>query len=166
MITALKQFIRDITLGEERKQGMAEDETKLAAAALLFHLVDVDGVVDENESAKLREILKSHYNLSDAETKSLIDAAKVRDQEAVDLYGFTSVLKRSTDESERLAIVEMMWQIVYADGYVHEFEDNTIWRVAELLGISSRNRMLLRQKVAESLGLNGIQNEDISNGSS
>lgn len=160
MLTALKQFIREITLGEERKEGLAEDETRLAAAALLFHLVDVDGVVDESESSKLREILKGHYNLSDAETTKLIDAAKQRDHEAVDLYGFTSVLKRSLDEPERLAVVEMMWQIVYADGYVHEFEDNTIWRVAELLGISSRDRMLLRQKVAESLGLDGIQNED------
>ncbi|MBO0347080.1 TerB family tellurite resistance protein [Roseibium limicola] len=163
MLNALKQFIREITVGEERKAGLAEDETRLAAAALLFHLVDVDGVVDDNESNTLREILKSHYGLSEAETTKLIDAAKQRDQEAVDLYGFTSVLKRSTDEAERLAIVEMMWQIVYADGYVHEFEDNTIWRVAELLGISSRDRMLLRQKVADSLGLEGTQNEDNAN---
>ncbi|WP_428688058.1 TerB family tellurite resistance protein, partial [Roseibium sp.] len=71
------------------------------------------------------------------------------DEEAVDLYGFTSVLKRTTDEAERLAIVEMMWEIVYADGHVHEFEDNTIWRVAELLGVSTRDRMSLRHKVAQ-----------------
>ena len=70
-------------------------------------------------------------------------------EEAVDLYGFTSVLKRTTDEEERLAIVEMMWEIVYADGHVHEFEDNTIWRVAELLGVSTRDRMTLRHKVAQ-----------------
>ena len=44
----------------------------------------------------------------------------------------------------------MMWEIVYADGHVHEFEDNTIWRVAELLGVSSRDRMVLRHKVAKS----------------
>ena len=88
--------------------------------------------------------------MSDDETKELIDIAKARDSEAVDLYGFTSVLKRRTDEAERLAIVEMMWEVVYADGHVHEFEDNTIWRVAELLGISTRDRMNLRRKVAKS----------------
>jgi len=58
-------------------------------------------------------------------------------------------LKRTADETERLAIVEMMWEIVYADGHVHEFEDNTIWRVAELLGVSTRDRMTLRHKVAQ-----------------
>jgi uncharacterized tellurite resistance protein B-like protein len=150
MLTAFKHFIREITLGESGKTTFAEDDKRLAAAALLFHLVDVDGVIEESESRTLREILQSHFELSDAETDELIKAAKQRDNEAVDLYGFTSVLKRTTDEAERLAIVEMMWQIVYADGHVHEFEDNTIWRVAELLGISTRDRMTLRQKVAKS----------------
>ncbi|GGB39203.1 hypothetical protein GCM10011316_09050 [Roseibium aquae] len=148
MFTALKHFLQELTFGESEKVKFAEDDKRLAAAALLFHLVDIDGVVDENESRKLRDILKAHFSLTDAETNELIKTAKQKDSEAVDLYGFTSVLKRTADEQERLAIVEMMWEIVYADGHVHEFEDNTIWRVAELLGISTRDRMLLRQKVA------------------
>jgi len=149
MLTAFKQFIREITLGESGKT-FAEDDHRLAAAALLFHLIDVDGVIDDTESTKLQEILQDHYSLTEAETKELIKIAKLRDSEAVDLYGFTSILKRKTDEAERLAIVEMMWEVVYADGHVHEFEDNTIWRVAELLGVSTRDRMTLRQKVAKS----------------
>ncbi|SHM94430.1 tellurite resistance TerB family protein [Roseibium suaedae] len=150
LFSSLSQFIRDVTVGDGGKKSFADDDKRLAAAALLFHLVDVDGVVEESESRKLKEILQRHYELSDAETVELVEAAKQKDSEAVDLYGFTSVLKRSTDEEERLAIVEMMWEVVYADGQVHEFEDNTIWRVAELLGISTRDRMTLRQKVARS----------------
>ncbi|MBN9673359.1 TerB family tellurite resistance protein [Roseibium aggregatum] len=149
MLSALKNFVREMTLGDSGKKTFAEDDTRLAAAALLFHLVDVDGVIEDSESEKLRQILQKHYSLSDTETTKLIAAAKQRDEEAVDLYGFTSVLKRTTDETERLAIVEMMWEIVYADGHVHEFEDNTIWRVAELLGVSTRDRMTLRHKVAQ-----------------
>ncbi|MEP2703437.1 MAG: TerB family tellurite resistance protein [Roseibium sp.] len=150
MLNALKSFVREITFGDSGKKTFAEDDKRLAAAALLFHLIDIDGVIDDNESAMLREILQSHYGLTDQETTELIAAAKQRDEEAVDLYGFTSVLKRTTDEDERLAIVEMMWEVVYADGHVHEFEDNTIWRVAELLGVSSRDRMTIRHKVAKS----------------
>ena len=45
-------------------------------------------------------------------------------------------------------IVEMMWQLVYADGRLNEFEDNVIWRAADLLGISSRDRIALRRQVA------------------
>jgi len=71
---------------------------------------------------------------------------------AVDLYGFTSVLKRRLDEAERERIVSMMWELVYADGKVHEFEDNLIWRVAELLGVSSQARIRLKQAVRDNIG--------------
>jgi len=45
-------------------------------------------------------------------------------------------------------VIWMMWEIAYADGKVDEFEENIVWRVAELLGISSRDRINLRQEVA------------------
>jgi hypothetical protein len=45
-------------------------------------------------------------------------------------------------------MVEMMWQMVYADHNVTEFEDNLIWRAADLLGVSSRDRIELRRRVA------------------
>jgi len=43
----------------------------------------------------------------------------------------------------------MMWELVYADGQVSEFEDNVVWRAADLLGISSRDRIDLKHQVAE-----------------
>jgi uncharacterized tellurite resistance protein B-like protein len=69
--------------------------------------------------------------------------------EAVDLYHFTSVIMRSVNEEGRLRIIEMMWELVYADGQVSEFEDNVVWRAADLLGISSRDRLDLKHSVAE-----------------
>ncbi len=44
----------------------------------------------------------------------------------------------------------MMWQIVYADGTVTEFEDNLIWRAADLLGVSRDERIALREQVMNS----------------
>jgi uncharacterized tellurite resistance protein B-like protein len=61
---------------------------------------------------------------------------------------FTSVLRRALDDDGRQKIVEMLWDIAYADGAADEFEENTIWRIAELLGVSTRDRVLLRQRVA------------------
>jgi uncharacterized tellurite resistance protein B-like protein len=59
---------------------------------------------------------------------------------------------RSVNEEGRLKIVEMMWELVYADGQVTEFEDNVVWRAADLLGISSRDRIDLKHRVAERQG--------------
>ena len=46
----------------------------------------------------------------------------------------------------------MLWQIVYADGIITEFEDNLIWRAADLLGVSRRERIALRQRVTGASG--------------
>ncbi|MBL6431800.1 MAG: TerB family tellurite resistance protein [Alphaproteobacteria bacterium] len=147
-VSGLEELLKNAVTGEDDTLKFAEDDHRLAAAALLVHIISVDGVVDDAERAALSDVLKHHYQLTPEMTADLIKAATRRDNEAVDLYGFTSVLKRSLDIDERLKILEMMWQLVYADGIVHEFEDNTIWRVAELLGISSRDRLALRRKVA------------------
>jgi uncharacterized tellurite resistance protein B-like protein len=42
----------------------------------------------------------------------------------------------------------MMWELVYADGQVSEFEDNVVWRAADLLAVSSRDRLDLKHRVA------------------
>jgi uncharacterized tellurite resistance protein B-like protein len=78
----------------------------------------------------------------------LIASATRVEGEAVDLYHFTSVIMRQVDAEGRLRIVEMMWELVYADGEVSEFEDNVVWRAADLLAVSSRDRIELKHRVA------------------
>jgi uncharacterized tellurite resistance protein B-like protein len=59
---------------------------------------------------------------------------------------------RSLDEAGRKRIVQMMWELVYADGQVSEFEDNVVWRASDLLGISQRDRIDLKHAVADRVG--------------
>ncbi len=147
MFRALRDFITELA-GDAPARTFAEDDHRLAVAALLVHLISVDGIVRPAEQAAISRTLASTYGLSPEETRRLVEEAREADDEAVDLYRFTSVLKRTLDEQGRLSVVEMMWQAVYADGTVTEFEENTVWRVAELLGVSTRERVALRQRVA------------------
>ncbi len=124
-------------------------ELRLAAAALLVHAAVIDGQFDSDEHWKLKTLLQSRFELSDGDARQLIKEAETREREAVDLYRFTSVLCAELDQDGRKRIIEMLWEIVLADGVVHEFEANLVWRVAELLGVSTRDRVILR-KVAES----------------
>ena len=93
-----------------------------------------------------------HRAFLDAAAGELIEQAAVADEKAVDLYHFTRLLNGSLDESERLRLIEMMWTIAYADGRASEFDDNLIWRVADLLGVSSTERIALRHRVAAQSG--------------
>ena len=85
----------------------------------------------------------------------LIEQAAVADEKAVDLYHFTHLLNDSLDDNERLRMIEMMWTIAYADGAVSEFENNLIWRVADLLGVSSTERIALRHASPRQSGNGG-----------
>ena len=127
-------------------------DKNLAAAALLVHVIAADGKITAEEEKRLSEILRQHYSVTDGEAETLANAAKLAQNDAVDMYRFTSILKSEMEENERLALIEDLWEMVYADGEVHEFEDNVVWRVAELIGIQTRDRMILKQRVLSRRG--------------
>lgn len=148
MFDALKTFIAEVTGAEGAHRGFSEDDYRLAAVALLVHTANVDGQTDLAERRRLKAIIEERFGLDGNATAELIQQAEQSDRDAVDFFHFTSVLKRALDDEGRLKIIEMMWEIAFADGAVDELEENTIWRVAELLGVSTRERVLLRQSVA------------------
>lgn len=121
-------------------------DPKLCAAALLVHLSAVDGEVSVEERKTIERTLTEHYKLSAAEVADLVVLATEKDHEAVDFYGFTQTLNK-LEQHQKLEIIRMMWQVVFADSENHELEDNMVWRVAELIGVSSRDRTVLRAEV-------------------
>ena len=148
MLESLKQFLADLAGGTKPQHHFQDGDYRLAAAALLIHVSTIDGEASPAERNKLHSVLKNGFNLDDEGTVELIDEASAADRDAVDLYHFTSLINRSLDEAGRIGVVEMMWEIVFADGEVNEFEDNLMWRAADLLGVSSRERIAARQRVA------------------
>jgi uncharacterized tellurite resistance protein B-like protein len=147
MLKEIKSFFADLTGGKEMAH-FDDNDYRVAAAALLVHVATLEKELSEPSRAKLHALLKSRFELTDELTEELIDAAVAADHEAVDFYHFTSLLNRTLNEEGRQRIVEMMWEMVYADGRVSEFEDNVMWRVSDLLGVSTRDRIALRQEVA------------------
>jgi uncharacterized tellurite resistance protein B-like protein len=148
MLDRLRHFIIDV-ISPEAPELRSFDETgcKLAATALFIHVISLDGQPSDVEMRKLHELIESRFGLDPGTANKLITSATLAEGEAVDLYQFTSVLMRSLNDEDRLRIVEMMWELVYADGRVSEFEENVVWRAADLLAISSRDRIELKHRV-------------------
>jgi len=150
MLDRLRQFIAEVVSSAAHEQRhFDESDHRLAATALLIHVISLDGKPSEAERRKLHALLEDRFNLDPGTADRLIRDATVVEGEAVDLYQFTSVIMRSVNLEGRLRIIEMMWELVYADGRVSEFEENVVWRAADLLGVSSRDRVNLRHRVAD-----------------
>ncbi|MGA8615505.1 MAG: TerB family tellurite resistance protein [Xanthobacteraceae bacterium] len=149
MFESFKHFVSEFVDGGKHPSQFADDDYRLAAAALLVHAGAIDGEMSQSERDKLRAVIKQRFNLDDAATDELIEKATAAEHQAVDLYHFTHLLNRALDEEGRARVIEMMWEIVYADGQRDELEDNLLWRAADLLGVSPRERIELRQRIAQ-----------------
>jgi len=147
LFVAIRDFVSELA-GGDRQGGFDAPALRLATAALLVHAAAVDGAVTRSERDELSGLLQQRFALDRAATTDLIDQATAADEKAVDLYHFTRLLNDSLDDTERLRLIEMMWSVAYADGAVSEYENNLIWRVADLLGVPSTERIALRQRAA------------------
>ncbi len=137
-------------LFREKETPELSNEPKLAVAALLIHLAAVDGSTSDAERDAVRHTLMDYYALNEAEVGKLVDEATRRERDAVDFYRFTSAITQ-LPEDERIEIIRMMWQVVFADDKNHELEDNMVWRIAELIGVSARQRTMLRKQMSRGL---------------
>ena len=147
MFESFKAAISNL-VGNARPRTAAGHDTSLATAVLLTRVTTVHREMSEARSEKLRALLKSGFGIDDHTTSQLIEQAAKADRNSVDLYRFTRQLNEVLDEERRLQTVRMMWQMAYAEGNANEFEVNIIWRAADLLGVSSRQRVELRQQVS------------------
>jgi uncharacterized tellurite resistance protein B-like protein len=148
MFDAIMKFIGELNEDQPRADDFAETDYRLAAAALLVHTAGIDGQVSDAEHARLHDLIKQRFKLDDKAADKLLARAEEADEKAIDLYQFTTRLNRALDDNQRARIVEMMWQVVFADGKVTEFEDNLIWRAADLLHVSREQRIALKTRVA------------------
>jgi uncharacterized tellurite resistance protein B-like protein len=147
MFERVLAFLKELPSGgSDGRRLSRDDDPRVAAAALMYHVMDADGVRHDDEWERMKELLTESYGVTGEALDTLVVAGGEADEDAVDLYAFTSVLKRHLDAAARIEFIGVMWEIVFADGELHELEDHTLWRIAELIGVDRRDRILARQK--------------------
>jgi uncharacterized tellurite resistance protein B-like protein len=138
--------------GQDLSRG--EDELQLAVAALLLEAaIVVDGQFDENERDTIQRILERRFGLSPADAQELLAAAKRRVEGSAQLFRFTSTINNRLARERRVELIEMLWQVAYADGVLDPLEDSLLRRVAGLIDVSDRDRGDAKRRVLRQLGL-------------
>lgn len=153
MLDRIQAFLH--TLTSHHASEFAPDDPRVAFVALCFQVMEADGTVSQQEQRKFRDLVRTHYHLNEDQLKALIEVGRDESREAVDYYRFTSDLKRHlANEEDRVELIGILWDIVYADGSRTEIEDHVIWRIADLLGVSARDRVTQRQQAAARIAEN------------
>jgi uncharacterized tellurite resistance protein B-like protein len=151
MFEGLRSFVADL-IGSEGERPFDENDYRMAATAVLVHVADADGAFDALERTRLRKLVMEQFGLDGGDAGRLIAQAQLSEAEAVDLDRFIGVLRRSLDADGRLKLVEMMWDLVYADGAPLEVEDSIVFRIGQMLGVPAPDLELLRRSRAPGLG--------------
>lgn len=138
--------------GEDAASAPPEDP-KLAAAVLMVEVARMDETIDAEERDRIVELVAWKFDLNQAEATSLVAEAERVTQGPAHWHRFATPLRDQLSESERIQIVDLLWDIVYADGQLHHLEMSLMRRVSSLLNISDADSGAARQRARKRHGL-------------
>jgi len=136
--------------------GSADDEAlelPRAAAALMALTARLDGHVEAVETATIRRVVERNFHLSPEATAELMVEADRVAGEATDLFSLTEEINSHLEPEKRVSVIEMLWEVAFADGELSDFEANLLRRAAGLLYVSDRDNGEARKRALERLGL-------------
>lgn len=150
MFDRIKDFL---TGGGAPEVGHGFDHLQVAVVALLIRAATTDAKFTSDERETIRRIAAAAFRLSPQELDRLIAAAEGEEAETMDLFHWAQTIKRAYGEEERIALIEKMWEVVYADGELDDYEANLLRRVAGLIYVPDRDSGQARQRVLARLGM-------------
>lgn len=129
------------------------DQLQLAVAALLVHAATQDDTFDADERRTIERLLGERFDLAPDAVGQLLAGAERRAEDSTQLYPFTRAVIEGLDEAGRVQVIEMLWEVAYADGVLHPDEDALVRRIAGLLYVSDYDRGAARKRVLQRICL-------------
>ena len=155
MLRRLKAALEAHRASEPAVPSVSTDPARLACAALLTRAAWLDGHLSESEEAAVERTMVDRFGLGPDEVRTILAEAEDDLDRSVDIYRYTRALRVAFDEKERIELLEMLWEVVYADGVVHAYEAQLMRRLAGLLYVEDRDSGTARKRALARLGLAG-----------
>lgn len=131
MLSKISAFFQSLAETENSQEN--EISLEIACSVLLCEVMLADGQLDDTEKAKLNDIISSQFQLTDIEVAEIIQHALLLCENATDFYQFTSKINESYSLEQRIKMLELLWQVAYADGDLASIEEHIIRKIADLL---------------------------------
>jgi uncharacterized tellurite resistance protein B-like protein len=125
------------------------DDLQMAVAALLIEAARMDESFDANERATIERLLASRFDLQPESVHTLVEEAEQRVRNTTQYFPFTREITKQLSGEQRAAIIEMLWEVAYADGALDPHEDALLRQIAGLIHVPDRERGLARQRALE-----------------
>ncbi len=146
MLKAIKMFFEQ-NISIELVVDNQEHQLKLATAALLLEMMHQDEQVLEAEQQAVRQALKVNFDLSDEESTELCHLAQQELKNATDYYQFTSLIAEHFSQQQKIKVIELLWQVAYADNHLDAYEEHMVRRIADLIYVPHQDFIQTKLRV-------------------
>ncbi len=131
------------------------DDLQIAVAVLLVEAARMDDTFDPHERGAIEALLEHKFQLSHDETQELLKLAEETAERSHQLHPFTRLAVERMEPARRIRLIEMLWEVAYADGVLHDYEANLLRRIAGLIHVPDPVSGAARKRVLARLGLDG-----------
>jgi DnaJ like chaperone protein len=141
LVDRLVEAVRGLVGGTEENKQVAFTVSMIALAA---KMAKADGVVTEDEVSVVRRL----FEVPETERRNVARLFNLAKQDVAGFEAYAERLKRLYDDDPVLMqeVLDGLFVIATADGYVHEHEDAFLARVAEIFGIDRRTFGTIRAR--------------------
>ncbi len=133
-----------------KKQNEPKVSQELALATLFIQLAKVDNDFSDEEYRIISTILEKRYGVTKSESEAIIKEAEIIETDSSDTMQITREVKSTIPYEDRLEILRDLWQIIMADNYRSNEENNFMRLVTKLLGMSDKLSGQIRGEVERS----------------
>ncbi|KAA6186063.1 TerB family tellurite resistance protein [Thiohalocapsa marina] len=149
MLKKIKAFFDAHLLPDaDAAQADGEHRTRLAVAALLLEMMQMDGDISAEERAAVETAVLTCFDLTSEETSALLALAEAERRDATDYFQFTSLINASYSPEQKVRLVEALWHIAYADEGLHRHEEHLARKLADLLHVPHGAFIAAKMKAA------------------
>jgi len=135
MLSTLKDLFSALLPAPAAGAQAAEHTLQLACAVMLVEVMRADAEMRPDERQAVMQALRTQFSLAEDEILRLMELAEQTARQATDWFAFTSHINTHFEMPAKLHMVELMWQVAYADGQLDAHERHVLWRIADLLHV-------------------------------
>ena len=151
MIDIVKRFFSKSKEDDsDDKSQKTEHDLRVATCALFVEMARIDETFTEEEMETIISILNEKYGLSRELADALIEEANKELDDSVDLWQFARLINENYSTDEKIEIVETLWQIVYVDGKMDQYEHYLMNKLKNLLRLTHGQLIDAKLKVKHS----------------
>ena len=147
MLKAIKQFFENNISQIEGQNQDTEHRLRVATAALLVEIARADFHVEDQEMDQIAASLIAKFALTEQEVKELLELATEEAKQAISYYEFTSLINQGFDFDQKIKVIELLWQVAYADDYLQKYEEALIRKISDLLYIPHSDFIAAKHRV-------------------